>query len=183
MGLGLTLKKTEWGSCFYLQGAQREMGEASKHSIVTWSLPMHFAPGWDPRVPALHVSQPHCTVILERHRARGHQSLEAVQRSLGTTTSPGPSLSLESKRVLDGEPSLRIAMLMDGPRRQFFLSKQYTCAFSLWGQVLTGVPAVLYLLSCCHLSTFPDKWTHFTAWVTHDCFRKPRLAQCSKGEK
>lgn len=32
-----------------------------------------------------------------------------------------------------------MTMMMDGPRKVFFISERYTCAFSLWGQVLTGI--------------------------------------------
>ena len=64
MGLGLTLKKTEWGSCFYLQGAQREMGEASKHfhcdlesshALCSWLRPKGSCP---PCFPATLHSHP-----------------------------------------------------------------------------------------------------------------------------
>ena len=183
MGLGLTLKETEWGSWFYLQEAQREMGEASKrfhcdlessHALCSWLRPKGSCP---PCFPAT------------QHRHPGESQSQGPSVSRGCSKEPGHHHIPRAQPLPWVETCPRwgavaaIAMLMDGPRRQFFISKQYTCAFSLWGQVLTAVPAVLYLLSCCHLSPFPDKWTHFTAWVTHDCFRKPRLAQCSKGEK
>lgn len=38
----------------------------------------------------------------------------------------------------------------------------HVCILML-GPGLAGMPAVLHLPSCCHLSPFADKWTHFTA--------------------
>lgn len=94
-----------------------------------------------------------------------------------------PSPHPQEKCALGGGAVSMDVMMMDGPRKAFFTSEWYTCAFSLWGQVLTGTPAVLCFLSCCHLFPLTDKWTHFAAWMTHDCFRKRRLSRCGKGGK
>lgn len=57
---------------------------------------------------------------------------------------------------------------MDGdgdgwPEESICLPRAVHVCILMLGPGLAGMPAVLHLPSCCHLSLFADKWTHFTA--------------------
>ena len=51
----------------------------------------------------------------------------------------GPASPFRRNVPQMGELSPWTMMMMDGPRKAFFISQRYTCAFSLWSQVLTGI--------------------------------------------
>lgn len=182
LGKGKMTRLRRW---FYIQGVCRGMKEVAKTSPChSEALPALVCCWLSSGLPALHTSQPHCTLILERPRAQDHQSQVAVQRGLGIMASPGSSLSLQEKCALDGG-----AVSMDDDDDDGWPKESI---FHLWAVhvcILTPEPgsdwdpAVLRFPSCCHLFPFTDKWTHFAAWVTHDCLRKSRLTHCGRWGK
>lgn len=112
----------------------------------------------------------------------------------GEAPSPGPSITSGCpQRAGDRRIPRRTVPWVGEPspwmwwwwmaQGKHFSSPSGTRVHSHSGQALTGMSAVLCFLSCCHLFPFPDKWTHFTAWVTPDCFRKSTLNPCGNRMK